>query len=161
MNFIRHSLVVGLLATGLAACKRDEAPTPIPSEPAQSAPAQAQSAPSAATPVTARPEIAEVQLARAVGEDMRATEPTMNFKPADAIYAIVMTEGVGSAELGARWTYGANRQPVYQEQHRIDATGPGVHNFRITKADGFPAGNYRVEITLDGVVAATRDFKVE
>ena len=151
--FLCRFLIVGLFAVGLIACDRNESPVPPTPESAQQAPAQA----SATTNV----KVVEVQLARLVGEDMRATEPTTRFKPADAIYAVVLTEGVGSAELGARWTYGGNRQRIYQEQHRIDASGPGVHNFRITKADGFPAGAYGVEVTLDSQVVATRDFTVE
>lgn len=157
ISFSRYALVAACLALGLAACKREEAQAPA-QPPAQQTPSET-TAPAPA-PAAAALEVVEVQLARAVDEGMRASEPTTMFKPTDAIHAVVMTEGTGRAELGAQWTYGAEHQPVYQEKHEIDATGPGVHNFRITKADGFPAGDYRVEITLNGTVAASRDFTV-
>jgi len=73
----------------------------------------------------------------------------------------VLTEGEGAGIIAARWTYGPERQPVYQEEHKIDAKGPGVNNFRITKPDGFPAGDYQVDILLDGAVVSTREFKVQ
>lgn len=159
MNRIFPVLGASVLALALVACKKDEpAPTPAPAPPpAASTPAAAP--PSAPAPAPVR--IAEVQMARMVGEDMRATEPATTFAGTDAIYAVVLTEGTGNGTLGARWTYGAEREPVYQEEHAIQATGPGVHNFRITKPDGFPAGDYQVEIVLDGTVVQTRDFKVQ
>lgn len=154
---IRSLLLITLTAAALTACKKDE-PAPAATAPA---PAATPAEPVATAPAPAPLTIAEVQMAKAVDEDFRAAEPTTTFAPNDAIYAVVLTEGVGTATLAARWTYGADRQPVYQEEHKINATGPGVNNFRITKPDGFPAGDYQVEVLLDGVVASSRDFKVQ
>lgn len=160
----RSILTASVLALALAACKKAETPatTPAPAEaPAPAAPAVDPPAATAPAPAAQAVTVVEVQLARAVGDDMRATEPTTSFTPTDAIHAVVLTEGTGSGRLGAQWSYGAEKQPVYQEEHEINATGPGAHNFRITKGDGFPAGDYQVDILLDGTIVATRSFKVE
>lgn len=161
MNRILPILGASVLALALTACKKDEpAPTPAPTPPpaASVPPATPAAAPA---PAQTAVRVTDVQMARTVGEDMRATEQATTFAPADAIYAVVLTDGTGNGTIGARWTYGAEREPVYQEEHAIQATGPGVHNFRITKPDGFPAGDYQVEIVLDGAVVQTRDFKVQ
>jgi hypothetical protein len=161
MNRILPVLGASVLALALAACKKDEpAPTPAPTPPpAASVPPAAP--PPAPAPAQTAVRVTDVQMARTVGDDMRATELATTFAPADAIYAVVLTDGTGSGTIGARWTFGTGREPVYQEEHAIQATGPGVHNFRITKPDGFPAGDYQVEIVLDGAVVQTRDFKVQ
>jgi hypothetical protein len=159
---ITQTLAFIVFATvALSACNRDKAATAESPVPAPATSPAAPASESAATSPSDTLTVAEVQMAKAVGEDMRAAEPTTTFSPNDAIHAVVLTEGAGSATIAARWTYGADRQPVYQEEHRIEANGPGVNNFRITKPDGFPAGDYQVEILLDGVVASTREFKVQ
>lgn len=158
---LRTLALTALAATALAACKKEETATvPAPETAPATTPATAPPASNDTVPAAALT-IAEVQMAKAVGEDMRAAEPTTTFAPNDAIFAVVLTEGVGTGVISARWTFGADRQPVYQEEHKIDAKGPGVNNFRITKPDGFPVGDYQVDILLDGTVASTREFKVQ
>lgn len=169
---LRSALVAVVLAATLVACKKSEAPAPAPastpaptSTPAPAAPPPAATPAPAPAPTTAPApaplSVAEVQLARAVGEDKRATEPTTTFKPADAIHAVVLTEGAGTGKLGARWSYGPDKQTVHEEEHDLNAPGPGVSDFHITKPDGFPTGDYQVEILLNGTIVATRAFKVE
>jgi hypothetical protein len=36
-----------------------------------------------------------------------------------------------------------------------------VTTFHISKPDGWPAGSYKVEISLDGTVVDSRDFTVQ
>jgi hypothetical protein len=156
---VRNLVLATILSCGMTACNREPAAPIAPSS--DPAPAATPGVAPPTAPSAAPLSIAEVQMARAVGEDMRAAEPATTFAPADAIYAVVLTEGAGTGTIAARWTFGPDRQPVYQEEHKIDVKGPGVNNFRITKPDGFPAGDYQVDILLDGNVEATRQFKVQ
>ncbi len=63
------------------------------------------------------------------------------------------------ARLAARWTY-QDGQVVHEEGQDLTLAGDGVTTFQISKPDGFPAGRYRVEISLDGAVVETREFEV-
>lgn len=101
-----------------------------------------------------------VQLGRAIGADGRVASETDEFKPNDTIYASVATDGVAqSATLSARWTY-QDGQVVDTASRAIAPTGAAATEFHISKPSGFPKGNYKVEIMLNGTTAQTKDFKV-
>lgn len=101
-----------------------------------------------------------VQLGRSIGPDGRIADATDEFKPNDTIYASVATDGVAqSATLSARWTY-QDGQVVDTTSRAIAPTGAAATEFHISKPSGFPKGNYKVEIMLDGAATQTKDFKV-
>lgn len=150
-----------LIALGLAgallitACgKKEEAPPP-----------PVATTPPATTPPPAAPAVAvsvtSVDLGTAVGPDQKVTSPTTTFGPTDTIYAAVSTAGTASnATLGAKWTY-QDGQTVNDSSQTIAPTGPAVTTFHISKPDGWPTGNYKVEIMLDGASVASKDFTVK
>ena len=75
--------------------------------------------------------------------------------------AAVSTTGAASnATLGAKWTY-QDGQTVNDSSQTIAPTGPAVTTFHISKPDGWPAGNYKVEISLDGNAVSSKDFSVK
>ena len=82
------------------------------------------------------------------------------FAPKDVIYASVETMGIGHATLAAKWTYNG-RQTVHEGSKTLDAMGAQTTSFMISKPDGFPAGNYKVEISLDGKSVASKGFSVK
>src|SRR5690606_40452046 len=61
--------------------------------------------------------------------------------------------------LTARWTYEGG-QLVDETSRDYNFTGTGQTAFQVSKPDGWPTGNYRVEILYDGEVVQTRDFEV-
>ena len=86
------------------------------------------------------------------------------FAPTDGITASVSTTTSDpmasvNGRLTAKWTY-QDGQVVNQQDQPFNFTGPGVTNFRISKPDGWPAGNYTLTVSLDGNVAQTREFSV-
>lgn len=142
-------LCVALAAFGAACSKKPaEAPAPLP------APAPAP-APAATVQVT------DVQLGTAVGSDRRVTAATETFRPTDTIHVSVITAGSApSAGLTARFTY-QDGQLVNESSQTIAPTGSDATEFHISKPDGWPAGNYRVEILLDGRSVSTKAFRVQ
>ena len=140
----------------IAACGKKEEPAPA-APPAASAPAP--TAPTAMAP--AEVAVASVDLGSAVGPDQKVTTPTTTFGPKDTIYAAVSTTGSASnATLGAKWSY-QDGQTVNDSSQTIAPNGPAVTTFHISKPDGWPAGNYKVEISLNGKAVSSKDFTVQ
>jgi hypothetical protein len=138
-------VLAALLAAGVVACAKKDAP-PAETEPA--------------APTTQAVWFVGAELGRAVGGDRRVTDATDDFGPNDTIYVSVETEGRAStATLGARWTY-QDGQEVERSETTISPNGREQTEFHIAKPDGWPAGDYQVEITLDGQTVDTLDFEV-
>jgi hypothetical protein len=142
-------LCVALAAFGAACSKKPaEAPAPLP-------------APAPAPAPVSTVQVTDVQLGTAVGADRRVSAPTNAFRPTDTIYASVVTTGSApSATLTARFTY-QDGQLVNESSQTIAPTGSDATEFHISKPDGWPAGQYRVEVLLDGRSVSTKDFQVQ
>lgn len=144
-------------ALALAACGKKEEPAPAP------APAPAPSVEPASTPAPAGIAVSSVAAGSAIGADKKVTVATDSFAPSDTIYVSVDTTGSGSAKLDAKWTYhkGGNVAVVKEDSMTIDSAGPATHEFHVSKPDGWPAGDYRVEVMLDGVSAGSKTLTVK
>jgi hypothetical protein len=160
LNLAIAAALFGSLA--LVGCKKkdDAAATP----PAASEPAAAP-APAPAPAPAATVAVASVDLGNAVGADMKVATPSTTFAPNDTIYASVQTSTSDPAAtvqgtLSANWTF-QDGQVVNQEDRALSFSGPGATEFHIAKPDGFPAGKYKVEISLDGNVVQSKDFEVK
>ena len=139
---------------GLAACKKQEVARP------------GTQASDYATPIAPPPaaqagvEFSALRLGPALDADKSVTSESETFAPGDTIYASVATTGVGTATaVRARWTF-ADGQVVADDTRTLSGTGRDQTEFHISKPDGFPAGGYRVEISIDGRPAANRNFTV-
>ncbi len=140
------ALALGL-ATATAGCKKDAPP-----------PEQA-SAPAAAP--AAEFSVSGLELGRGVGADKRITSPVTTFKPRDTIYVSVATTGAApNKTIAARWTF-EDGQVVDEGSETIAPTGPAATEFHIAKPSGWPAGKYKVEISVDGAAAGSKDFEVK
>ncbi len=166
MKYSRHSfLTVAPLVTALmlSACGKQEAPTPAP---AQSAPAAvpATPPPPAAAPATPTTTVSSLVLGNALDADGKVASPATTFAPADTIYAQVVTAstgGSGSASIMAKWTYDQG-QPISQNTESVStAAGTATTTFHISKPDGWPAGKYEVQISIDGKPVTNAAFDVK
>lgn len=167
MNISRsHATLVLALAGALAlsACGKKEeaapppgAATPAPA-PAQPAPVDTAPAAPAAVPVS----VTSVELGNAVDADSKKiTNPATTFASGDTIYASVTTAGSApTTTLAAKWTFGEQNMLVNESHETIAPDGNTITTFHIAKADGWPEGAYKVEISLDGKPVATKDFSV-
>lgn len=152
------TLVVALAgALALSACGKKEEPAPPP--PAAT-PAPAPVAPAAPAPAPVA--VASVDLGNAVDADgKKISSATTAFSSKDTIYAAVSTTGSApTATLKAKWTY-QDGQLVSESEQTLAPNGAELTTFHISKPDGWPAGNYKVEILLDGTSVATKDFSVQ
>ena len=103
--------------------------------------------------------VATLQLGNRLNGDSTVANHTTRFKPDDRIYAAVLTDDTGSSRIAARWNY--NGQMVSEEERRVSYRGAGATAFEFKSASGFPVGDYKVEILLDGQPVVSRDFRVE
>ena len=155
-NRISLAIAAALLATvALAGCKKkDDMATTTPPATTEPAPAPVEPAPAPA----ATSSVLSVDLGNAVGADNKVTMASTTFATKDTIHASVATDGAGG-KLNAKWTY-QDGQTV-DSQDKDVASGPQVTDFSISKPDGWPAGKYKVEVSLDGAVVQSRDFEVK
>jgi hypothetical protein len=105
--------------------------------------------------------VTDIEVGRSVAPDKTIADETDSFRPNDTIYLSVKTDGSGpSATLTARWTY-EDGQLVDESRQDVVASGASaVTEFHLSKPDGWPAGEYMVEVLLNGTPAGSKDFKV-
>jgi hypothetical protein len=143
-------------ALALAACgKKEEPPKPAaaPAPPPAAAPAPAPAG------VTA----GMVSLGSAIGADKKVTAATESFAKGDTFYVSVDTTGAGTADLKAKWTYHKDGQVavVKEDSQTINPTGPATSEFHVSKPDGWPTGEYQVQVFLGEQSVATKKFAVK
>lgn len=168
MNTIRRSrtLAIALAATlALAGCKKEEAAPPPEATPAPApAPAPAPT-PEAAPAPAATASVTGVLLGNAPDASGQVLSEVTEFAATDAITASVSTTTSDPAvtvpgTLTAKWLY-EDGQVVSEQSRAVSFTGPGVTNFQISKPDGWPAGKYTLEVSLDGTKVQTREITVK
>jgi hypothetical protein len=138
----------------LAACKK-EAPPPPPPPVAAPAPAPA--------PAPAAVAVSNITLGKAIDAGKKVTAPAETFAKGDTIYAAIDTTGSGNSTLKAKWTYQRDGKvaTVKEDSATIAATGPATTEFHISKPDGWPLGDYQLDVTLDDKPAGTKKFTVK
>lgn len=103
----------------------------------------------------------EVRLGKTLGADRRVTEESDDFRPTETVYASVRTSGTAAnAVLVARWTY-QDGQVVSVDSQTIAPSGTDVTEFHISNPGGWPAGEYRLTVLLDGREVGSKEFEVE
>lgn len=100
-----------------------------------------------------------IQMGSALNSDKSIATHVTRFKPEQTVYVAVITEGAGSGEVAARWSFGG--RVISEEKRNVSYTQGGATEFHISYAGGFPPGQYKVALLVDGSEAATRDFRVE
>lgn len=106
--------------------------------------------------------VTSIDLGKVTGLDKKISEPAKVFSPQDTIYASVSTDGEApTAVIKAKWTYGDAGQIIKEEEITIAPTGPATTEFRISKPSGWPLGEYKIEIFVDGISAGIQEFEVK
>jgi hypothetical protein len=132
MRYLSWALILGLAALLFAACGPSGPPT-----------------------------IGEVVTAKGVDDNYKPVNPTTTFSATDTFYTSVRVENLvaGSVVL-AKYIYGSQSEDLTMT---ADKAGSGYYAFSLDpqSEDGFPPGDYAVEVYLDGTLAKTVNFKVE
>jgi hypothetical protein len=103
----------------------------------------------------------EIRLGNSIGADKRVANETDDFQPTETIYASVATTGVApNASLVARWTY-QDGQVVSTDSMNIAPNSAEYTEFHISNPGGFPAGDYKVEVFVNGQSVGSKDFEVK
>ena len=151
-NRLALPALVLVAAVSLAACGKKEPPPPPPTP---------MPVPTA-VPTPAPFKVASVDVGKSIGDDKKVKDAATTFGMKDTIYAVVSTQGSApKATLKARWTFGEKGTLVNEETRDIAPTGPTVTEFHVAKASGWPVGHYKLEVSADGAVAATKEFDVK
>jgi hypothetical protein len=132
------------------------AATPAPATTAAATPA----APAAAEGF----QVSTVTLGDAVSGDHKVKKEVTTFSPSQkTIYVSVDTTGsTPGATLNAKWSYlEGNGQVVTSTSQSIIADGPATTTFRVQNPNLWPEGKYKVDISLDGKPAASKNFEVK
>lgn len=160
----RTSLTLALAsALALAACGKSPPPPPAPA-PVAPAPAPAPATPPAEAAPASTPgaavQVTSITFTNALGADGKVAKPSTTFTPKDTIYGVVAaTAAQANESMTARWIYQGGQ--LVSEQVQTLNTGPSVSEFHISKPDGFPAGNYGLEIVVDGKSVSSANFTVK
>ncbi len=152
------ALMIAVAGTvALVGCKKND-PTPAPA-PEISAPAPAPI--SEPAPVAPAVSVTSVSVGNTVAADQSvASVATLGAK--DKIVVSVKTNGTASnVNLAAKLTY-QDGQVAGEQTRTLNTTDTGTTNIEFTKATDWPAGKYRVDVTLDGQpVGTTQEFEVK
>ncbi len=157
---ISYALMIALVGTvSLAACKKKEEPAVAPAvtEPAP-APAPVETAPAPAPAVTAT----AITVGNTAAAD-RSVAAVSTFSPKDKIIVSVRTDAATptDAAIDAKLTY-QDGQVAGQQSTNRTATDQGTTNIEFTKATPWPAGKYKVDVTINGQPAGmTQEIEVK
>jgi len=103
--------------------------------------------------------VTTVQLGRSLNSDGSVASHTTLFKPDETMYVSAITSEPGSSTITARWRYAGRL--VSEESKDVSYREQGATEFHIQNSSGFPAGDYSVEILVDGESVQTRPFRVQ
>ena len=143
-------VIVSALALVLGACgKKDEPPKTTTATPPPAT-------------VSAGVAVGNVSVGKSVGSDKKIQGGAAAIVPSDTIYVSIDTTGNGEATLRSRWTYlkDGKSMLVKEDTQKVTTSGPATHEFHISKPDGWPKGEYQVEVLVNDTSAGTRRFNV-
>jgi hypothetical protein len=106
--------------------------------------------------------VSDVQVGKAIGSDKKVGNQTTDFGVRDTMYVAVITEGAArDAKLTTKWTYNG-KQVVKESSQTISPTGgETVTEFHVDKKTAWPKGKYKVDVSLNGAAAGSKDLEVK
>jgi hypothetical protein len=112
---------------------------------------------------TAGLRVTNVALGREMRGDTAVVAEVEDFKPNDTIHAVVRHEGMATdARITARWTF----QDGQVVDERTETVSPASANasythFMISKPGGWPTGDYKLTILVNGQEVESEEFEID
>ena len=108
-------------------------------------------------------EITEIVLCTTVAQDFTPIEPTEVFpEGTKEIFLSVKFDNLGPENvLKARWFYYGTSEIISVQEFKTEKLLSGYNSFNIKVKEGFPAGDYQVNVFIDEVLIKEIDFVVE
>jgi hypothetical protein len=103
-------------------------------------------------------EFTSIQLGRSIDPDASVSANTTSFVPSDTVYVSVHTKGAGTGTIRVKWTLGT--RTLGEPEKHVKYTDAAATEFHLQSADGFPIGDYNVEVFFNGQPVASRPFHV-
>jgi hypothetical protein len=100
--------------------------------------------------------------------DQDGNNPTTTFAPTDVFYAVAdLANAPQGTKVEAKWTAvnAADTEPNLEFQTQTlditEETFTGTIYFQLSNDDGWPTGQYKVDLYLNGNLAQTAEFSVQ
>jgi hypothetical protein len=103
--------------------------------------------------------VTNIQTGRSLNSDNSVGALTTTFKPNDTIYVAVLTDGSGSATIGAKFSHLG--RVVAEPERRVSYRGAAATEFHLDYPGGSPVGEYEIEVFFNGQSAGMRRVRVE
>jgi hypothetical protein len=102
--------------------------------------------------------VTTVQLGRSLNSDGSIGNIATRFKPDQTVFASVLTDNAGKGTVKARWSF--RGRTISEEEKKVSYRDVAGTSFRLNYAGGLPQGEYTVELFLDDMSIAKREFVV-
>lgn len=152
---MRAPLVFALFL--LTACQPQRAPQPEQAPPARATPSTKPALPAQTVRVL------RMELGNALDATSRVVRPMQQFSASDTLFVSIELAASNPTQphlIGVRWSHLDSKQTVLEENRTQAIPTPTNLAFQVSKPDGWPSGQYKAEIFLDGQLAQTRLFEV-
>lgn len=104
-------------------------------------------------------QVVTVQTGKSLNSDHSVGTHAISFRPTDTMYVSVLTADRGAGTITVTWSlYG---RLLHEVTKKVSYNGQAATDFRFQAADGFPVGDYTIDVILDGKTIETRRVKVE
>lgn len=164
-NSLQNAVMLALLGgVALVGCKKNDADVdstamPAPTEapaPMTGTPPPMEDTATSSTGVN----VAAVTVGKTAAAD-KSVATTALFAPRDDIIVSVRTDGTANnANVGAKLTF-QDGQVAGEQSATLNTSGTETTNITFKNANGWPAGKYRAEVTVDGRTTGTpQEFEV-
>jgi hypothetical protein len=102
--------------------------------------------------------VTNIQTGKSLNSDNSVGTLTTSFTPNDTIYVAVLTEGSGSATIGAKFSHLG--RVVAEPEKKVSYRGAAATEFHLDYAGGVPPGEYDIEVFFNGQPAGMRKVRV-